>query len=47
MPETTWKRIIVEDGIEINVRSDVQNRYGNAISKWIQDFKKDKPKGGN
>jgi len=47
LPDTTWKRIMIADGIEINVRSDIQNRYGAVISKWIQDFKKNMPKGGH
>jgi len=46
LSDTTWKRILVADGIEVNVRSDIQNRHGAVISKWIQDFKKNVPKGG-
>jgi len=47
LSETTWKRFVIADGIEVNVRSDIQNRDGAVISKWIQDFKKTMPKGGH
>ena len=46
LPETTWKRVIVADGIEVNIRSDIQNKSGEIISKWIGDLKKNIPKEG-
>jgi hypothetical protein len=36
----------VADGIEVNIRSDIQNKSGEIISKWIGDLKKNIPKEG-
>lgn len=46
LSETTWKRIIIADGIELNIRSDIQNKHGQVILNLIQAFKKYVPKGG-
>lgn len=46
LPETKWTRIVITDGIEVNIRSDIQKKHASVISKWIQYLKRKILKGG-
>jgi DNA-binding transcriptional MerR regulator len=46
LPESTWTRVFIDDGIELNIRSDVQKKYNREIARMIQNLKKNSPKGG-
>ena len=38
--DTSWRRLQIFDGIEINIRSDIMNKYGSIILRWIEYLKK-------
>lgn len=44
--DTTWTRVFIDDGIELNIRSDVQKKYSREIVGLIRKLKKYSPKGG-
>jgi len=35
-PDETWERFYVLDGVEINVRSDIMNKYETLVHSWIK-----------
>jgi len=38
--DAAWERFNVLDGVEINVRSDIMQKYGNIVKVWIDYLKK-------
>ena len=40
MPDASWERYNVLDGVEINIRSDIMKKYGVIIKSWIDNLKK-------
>ena len=40
VPDASWERFSVLDGVEINVRSDIMQKYGTIVKNWIEYLKK-------
>ena len=40
VPDASWERFSVLDGVEINVRSDIMQKYGAIVKNWIEYLKK-------
>ena len=38
--DASWERFNVLDGVEINIRSDIMEKYGMIIKSWIDNLKK-------
>ena len=38
-PDETWERFHVLDGVEINVRADIMNKYESLVMAWIKYLK--------
>lgn len=40
VPDASWERFGILDGVEINVRSDIMKKYGSIVKDWIEYLKK-------
>ena len=40
VPDASWERFSVVDGVEINVRSDIMKKYGTIVKNWVEYLKK-------
>ncbi len=40
VPDASWERFSVLDGVEINVRSDIMQKYGTIVKNWVEYLKK-------
>ena len=40
VPDASWERFSVLDGVEINVRSDIMKKYGPIVKNWVAYLKK-------
>lgn len=38
--DTSWRRLVIADGLEINIRSDVEQKHGQLIIPLIEQIKK-------
>ena len=38
-PDETWERFHVLEGVEINVRADIMNKYESLVMAWIKYLK--------
>ena len=36
LPDSSWKRFYVIDGVEINIRKDIMEKYKSAVMWWIK-----------
>ena len=39
VPDETWERFHVLEGVEINVRADIMNKYESLVMAWIKYLK--------
>ena len=44
-PDETWERFHVLEGVEINVRADIMNKYESLVTAWIKYLKSLVPMG--